>query len=289
LVKTGFESLEKDLYITGDYIYTVKSRIGDFDIVYDLDNIVLIDEGRYKINIMVINTKNGDNRIDNIIWIPEMGEAGILLSFDDYYSVWNEYLYLFDNYNVSITFFVFGYYGERKAFCKTAQNKGHEIGNHTTDHKDLKTIPKNDKEQFDYQTIGLFDGYKTGGIDVTSFAYPYGSFEDWMHEELLKHYHILRGYDKYFHVYNKEKLRRGGYIASKSIDFNKYKDSEVFRADIKKMCVVIKFIGNGIIPLTTHIISSTDTGWAIRPNDLEFLLKTGNEFKLRWYRYNDFL
>jgi hypothetical protein len=286
-VKIQHQQLEKELVITDDYRYDVKSVIAEYDILYDLDRIIVLGGEMYRVPFVVVDNITGDNGDDYLIWKPEENLTGILLSLDDYYSSWNEYFYLFNKYDIKTTFFVFGYYDDRKIFCQNAYFKGHEIGFHTYTHKDLKTLPL---EQFDFEAFMCLDQMRDDGINVTSFAYPYGSWEEWMNEKLLEKYHIVRGYDNFFHVYTTEELTKGGYFSSKSIDYNKYNTDEAFERDIRKMFILTKFLGDEkVIPLTSHTISLTDTGWAIRPYHLEYLFKTGKEFKLKFYKFNDFL
>jgi peptidoglycan/xylan/chitin deacetylase (PgdA/CDA1 family) len=171
-----------------------------------------------------------------------------------------------------------------------AYAKGHEVGFHTRDHVALTTIPRDNMGLFNYQAIDMLESHNSDGIIVTSFAYPNGLWDEWMHEELLQTYKIVRGYDKYFHVFTVDTLKQGGYFPSKSIDYWQYKTDSAFEADIRKMFAVTKFLGdNNVIPLTSHTISLTDTGWAIRPYHLEYIFKTAEKFKLKFYKYNDFL
>jgi hypothetical protein len=286
-VKLQHQQLEKQLVISGDYKYNVKSTIAEYDILYDLDKAILLNEGMYQVPFAVVNNITRDKGGDYLIWEPEEDLTGVLLSLDDFYPSWNEYFYLFNDYDIKITFFVFGYYDARKTFSLNASSKGHEIGFHTYTHKDLTTLSP---EQFDFEVFVCLDQMKADGINITSFAYPYGVWKEWMHEELLKKYHIVRGYDKFFHVYTIDELKRGGYFSSKSIDYNKYKSDKAFERDIRKMFILTKFLGDEkVIPITSHTISLTDKEWAIRPYHLEYIFKTGKEFKLKFYKFNDFI
>ncbi|GAB6392592.1 MAG: polysaccharide deacetylase family protein [Treponematales bacterium] len=288
-VKTDYKSLSKSLSVENDYTYIVKSAIDDCEVYYHLDRAEALEEGVYKIPFDVVNTANGDNTASSLIFEPEENTTGVLLSFDDGYQSWVDNTSIFDAYeNAKCTFFISAYYlAARKTIAAFLNSRGHEIGNHTLNHKSL---PGLSREEFEYQTLYPLELMRNDGLHVVSFAYPSGLYEDWMHEELGKNYKFVRGYDRFFHVLTTEEISGGGiYIPSKSIDYNKYNSSTAFRSDIKDMFLVIKFIGDGFVaPLTTHTISTTDTGWAIRPDDLDYLFKTGTEMKVRFYRYKDF-
>jgi peptidoglycan/xylan/chitin deacetylase (PgdA/CDA1 family) len=283
-VTAHYQNLDKELSIVHDYAYIVKSETGGCVVFYNLEEARMLDRGVYQIPFTVV--KGTDNAAGTLIFTPEENSTGVLLSFDDYYPSWDEYFYIFDRYNLPCTFFVTMLREGAKEFSVMAQDKGYEIGWHTVHHYRLDQL---DRTAFDYETLGGL-GLLTGGtdLDVRNIAYPYGAYREWMNEALGAAFKFIRGYDKYFHVFTVKELA-GGFIPSKSIDFNKYNSSEAFRKDIRNMFMTIKFLGDGfVIPLTTHTIHPADTGWCIRPDDLDYLLKTGQDLKLRFYRYNDF-
>ena len=122
---------------------------------------------------------------------------------------------------------------------------------------------------------------------MSSFAYPYGFSEQWMHDALLPSYSVLRGYGTTFRLYNENQIR-SGYIISRAIDNTVIKGDENFERLIALMLRTVKFLDDGrILPLTTHDISNT-AHWGITPARLEFLLKTATDLHLKFYRYCDF-
>jgi peptidoglycan/xylan/chitin deacetylase (PgdA/CDA1 family) len=143
--------------------------------------------------------------------------SGIVLGFDDYNPVtWEENFDLFDKYNARVTFFV--KLDSPTPFCYAAQARGHEIGYHIIHHPNLSTL---NKAQFLAETVDLIAVFAGLGINLTTFAYPYGVYEDWMHEELLRHYKVVRGFYA-FHLYNRDDMKYG-FIDSTSIDNTSYK------------------------------------------------------------------
>jgi hypothetical protein len=102
---------------------------------------------------------------------------------------------------------------------------------------------------------------------------------------LLRHFKILRGYGTTFRIYDTSAIR--GFIASKAIDNTLYGNDNEFKALILLMLRAVRLIG-GVLPLTTHDVS-VHADWGIKPDRLEFLLKTAAELKLKFYMYKDFL
>ena len=206
--------------------------------------------------------------------------SGIVLAFDDYFpETWEPYFDLFDRYGAKVTFFVMG--DSVSSFMRYAQSRGHEIGYHTIDHPHLPILPK---KIFFNQTISCVEVFRDAGIELSTFAYPYGDYQSWMHEELLKYYKVVRGFNENeFMLYSKENMKFG-FIDSKSIDNIKYKSDSGFKREISKMIRLAKKQGK-IISLTSHRISSYI--WGITPERLEYVLAKCQKQGLTFYRYKD--
>lgn len=204
---------------------------------------------------------------------------GIVLSFDDYHiSTWEQNFDLFDKYNAKVTFFVTG--SSVTEFMLSAQERGHEIGYHTIHHFHL---PQLTREEFFEEAISSVSVFKESGIELTSFAYPYGDYKPWMNDELLKYYSIIRGFNG-FKRYLFDEMK-SGFIISASIDNINYKSETGFRDNINDMVKSARDYGK-IINFTSHSISGND--WGITPGRLEYVLKTCQEYGLTFYRYKDF-
>lgn len=139
-------------------------------------------------------------------------QCGIVLAFDDYNaSNWEDYFDLFDQYDAKVTFFV--NCGEPTDFCYHAVERGHEIGFHTINHVDLKTVSA---DEVYAQAIAPIEVFREKGFELTSFAYPYGSYNEELNELLLQHYKVLRG-AWYYELVGKHQMRNG-FVESLSID-----------------------------------------------------------------------
>ncbi|WP_461255740.1 polysaccharide deacetylase family protein [Treponema sp. R80B11-R83G3] len=256
-----------------------------FQVLYDMKRAKIDNSGEYLITFVLKDLETGEPYEDKLLWKPQKDDSGILLSFDDhYYKSWENYFGLFDRYNAKVTFFVTGTYKTNSYFSRAALKRGHDIGYHTLNHMRLPNITMQD---FHIQTISQVGNFRNMEVPLVSFAYPYGLHRTWMHDELLKTYKVVRGYDICFHVYDRQTIREG-FIFSRSIDNITFKYEDEFIAAIDIMFRTIKFTEqNLILPLTSHDITNKIT-WAIKPHRLEYILQTANELQLNFYRYSDF-
>ncbi|MDR3146215.1 MAG: polysaccharide deacetylase family protein [Treponema sp.] len=252
-----------------------------FTVRYDVAGAVPA-EGGYRLNFTAEHKETGISREDSLEWFITDDRSGILLAFDDdFRDAWEGIFDLLDRNGARVTFFM---RGDLNPFCTEAQKRGHEIGYHTREHLNLTLVSR---EEFYRQTLSDIETFRDAGISLRAFAYPFGLSESWMHETLLEHFAVLRGFGVRYRVYNPETIRQG-YIGSISIDNIIYKDDADFYRTIGLMLRVVKFLGGDrVVPMTTHDISDT-ADWGISPARLEYLLQTAAALKLRFYRYGDF-
>jgi len=309
-IRENGDDIEKYFLVDRNDRITVKAElIHDnqlYEITYDLDNIIELETSVYEVGFTVrlIKTLEADfpndpdygNKSENnsaglhkipefiastLLWKPVPGNAGILLSFDDdYHDTWEQYLDFFDLYGAKITFFLMGEY---HPFSVTAIERGHDVGFHSLNHLDLRQLSRT---VFSNETIVAALPFRDAGVPVTSFAYPYGFYYDWMHSALLEHFSVLRGYGTAFLIYDKNDIR-SSYIVSRAIDNTVLQRDDYFYYTIRMMLRTVKFMDrNWVLPMTSHNISNGS--WAIRHIRLEYLLKTTAELGLKFYKYNDF-
>jgi len=253
-----------------------------FEVIYDMNSIAAASAtSGYTVPFALISYKADMVLYDSFLWKPQKDSAGLLLTFDDnYVETWKKNFDLLDSYNAKVTFFV---QGEYSAFCQAALERGHDIGYHTKNHLDLRKVSR---EVFIREALAPVESFRKAGIPLYSFAYPYGFYNSWMHEELLKHYSVLRGYGVTFRLYDSTQIRNG-FISSRALDNTLFVKDEDFMATVDIMLKTVKFIGGDLVlPLTTHDISNTAI-WGIKPNRLEYLLQTANDLKLVFYTYRD--
>jgi hypothetical protein len=281
-VKNNDPALLKYFLQAEDSVINVMADWDTFRVTYDLRNARPSPGGQWEVDFSVQEMGGGEYLEDTLLWTVFPGDAGLLLSLDDdYFDKWREYFDFFDRHEAKITFFVIGGYSP---FCTEALDRGHDIGYHTMNHLNL---PRVSQEEFFQEALGAVDSFRETGVPLRSFAYPFGFSEPWMQETLASVFAVQRGFGVRYRLYNREAVR-AGYIVSISIDNIIYKTDEEFEAALTMMLRAAKFIGgDSILPLTTHTIDE-DADWGISPRRLEFLFKTMQELKLRFYRYGDF-
>ena len=265
----------------------------EFRVTYNLANAVQISKDTFFIPFFLENLTDGVSRLDDLLWNPIDDGAGILLSFDDdYWNVWRRYFDMFDGFGARITFFVQGSLeaddnasSENNGladFCFEVFRRGHDLGFHSIHHPDLRNVSE---ETFNNETIKAAEPFLRAGIRFSAFGFPYGFSEPWMREALVPLFSITRGYGTNIRFYDSETITNR-YVISKAIDNIVFPDDDKFENDILLMLLATKFTGSHIIPFTTHDISD-DAQWGIKPGRLEFVLKTAQELKLRFYTYSN--
>lgn len=211
--------------------------------------------------------------------LPQKNPSGVLLAFDDYYEEnWEQYLDLFDKYDAKVTFFINA--GEPTEFCYKAIERGHEIGFHTIGHIDVEDATAEERWA---EAIVPIESFRKKGIELTSFAYPYGAYTEETNEFLLQHYNVVRG-GYYYELLPKENLKKG-FVEAKPIDNNKFSSELQFWWVINKMLYSARFQEGTVLPIYSHAIESGET--CITPERLEYVLKKAREQNLEFYTYKE--
>lgn len=206
-------------------------------------------------------------------------QKGILLAFDDTSTEsWEDNFDLFDAYHVKVTFFIST--AEILDFFDKALARGHEIGFHTRYHINLTENP----DMLYAEAIEPLEAFRAAGYNITSFAYPYGTYEEWMNVELLKYYNTLRG-AWYYRGVAKEALKKG-FIESYSIDNLHFASDEEFRAAIVKMLDGLYECGDGtVVSIFSHAIG--DGSWCISRERLIILFEEAQKRNFKFYTFQE--
>lgn len=286
MIKINSPAIRRFFYLDGQGEIHVRGELGGTDgiseheIIYEFLEPLSLDassSGRLYIGFTVTNIETGGIEQDSFYWPLPVSNAGILLSFDDDHEEnWETWLDTLEKYGARATFFVHHYC----TFAETALTRGHDIGFHTHQHLNLRNVSRDVfLEETSYNPE-----YFTVGRPM-AFAYPYGLWQEWMHEELLQNYSVLRGYGVRFLLYDFDAIS-GSFISSTAIDNTLYRDDAEFERLLTRMLRTTKFLG-GVLPLTTHVISDT-AAWGIKTYRLLFLLETARSLNLNFYRFSDF-
>jgi peptidoglycan/xylan/chitin deacetylase (PgdA/CDA1 family) len=176
-----------------------------------------------------------------------------------------------------------------------AQKRGHEIGYHSITHPHL---PQVSKDAFVRETVSSINRFRQGGIELSTFAYPYAEYEPWMNGELSKSYKVLRGMSAFLPAYTSSEMKSGFVDAvcvdfymyelfTKGIDFYGHVDRILSTAKKTKTYTLIAL--HKIIPNAAATGDQmTDISVAISPERIEYILKKAQELGLKFYTYKDF-
>ena len=207
-------------------------------------------------------------------------QCGIVLAFDDYSAnSWEEHFELFDKYNVKVTFFVNAY--EPTEFCFNAIEHGHEIAYHTAAHVNLTEITEDEIYQ---QAIAPIEVFREQGIELTTFAYPSGAYNEKLNELLLQHYNILRG-AYYYQLVGKHDMRHG-FVESLSIDNINYGSEEEFRDRIDFVLEELSNNKGAVVGLYSHAIADGGA-WCVPEGRLEYIFQRAQEMGIQFYTYKE--
>ena len=273
----------ENIFVKGEALIDGK----EYKVTYDLTGANPNGGNVFSIPFFMENLTDGTACFDEMSWSPVEDEAGILLSFDDdYWYSWSRFFYMFDRFGAKVTFFVQGAPGPDAKeglmeFCFDVLNRGHDLGFHSISHPDLRKVSL---ETFNLETLETAEAFIKAGIPLSAFAYPFGFSEPWMREALVPFFSFTRGYGTNIRFYNSETLS-SRYLVSKAIDNIIYPDEDKFKSEIFRILFAAKFTGYHIVPFTTHDISDT-AQWGIKPERLEFLLKTARDLKMKFYLYS---
>jgi peptidoglycan/xylan/chitin deacetylase (PgdA/CDA1 family) len=289
-VKQNGKDIDKYFILDEEGQIIVKAGLrdgnADFEIIYDLENARVKGISAYEVGFSCLDKKSGLLLKDALVWNPLASDAGLLLSFDDDYTAsWDRYFDLFDKYNAKVTFFINGTpLPPADPFCSKALNRGHDVGYHSLSHRDLRQMSM---DEIYREAIEPVKSFRDAGIPLSSFAYPFGFYEPWMHDVLLRSFRALRGYGVTFRLYNEFEIKHG-YISSRAIDNTIIPSDVDFYRMVNLMLKTAKFLDKKLVlPLTTHDISAA-ASWGISPRRLEYLLITARGLGLKFYRFSDF-
>ena len=128
----------------------------------------------------------------------DMDRPGVVLTFDDRsIDNWFRYMPLLDSFGARATFYISSYHmltSDQKNKLKQIQNRGHEIGYHTTFHSNLCEYLKLHGIE-DLMSMEICQDLKKmsrDGYNPVSFAYPYGAHNFYLDNQLLSTFKSVR-------------------------------------------------------------------------------------------------
>ncbi len=214
----------------------------------------------------------------------------LALSFDDtYIENWHKSMDIFDQYDAKATFFVTRYTmkvsGTRlQDLLMEIQNRGHEIGFHTTyHHNGPDFVAENGMSEYLRVEIDLgLNRMLEDGFDTTSIAFPYGSTSDEINENLRGRFNKLRDFRSANFV---DALSDGNshYLMAAGID------GHVFNFE-KIMDAIDEANEKGqLLILASHDIdyACEDNIWCITESNLERVLDYAQSTGMKFVKFNE--
>ncbi|WP_418262061.1 polysaccharide deacetylase family protein [Flavobacterium faecale] len=129
----------------------------------------------------------------------KFGDSGVVLTFDDdYVENWKMADTILKEFHWKATFCVCKISQMNPENVKTLQwfqKCGHEIAGHGANHVNtLDYIAANGFEKFyEDEIVSMMDKMKENGLNVSSFAYPYGARNPLVDQKLFNTFKVLRG------------------------------------------------------------------------------------------------
>lgn len=219
-------------------------------------------------------------------------KAGVVITFDDYFvNEWKEADLKLSKYNWKATFCVSNFEKLSAADIsnlKVLQNKGHEIAGHGFRHLNAKEFTKKNKKQ-QYLLVEIFpliEAFKKEGIEIKSFAYPFGAKTQTLDFELKKHFEIIRGTTKggkkvadNANFYNGTRLANGIGIDSNYEHFNLNYITRVLNY-AKKQNKIVVFYGHK--PVTKATVD-----YEVEMKTLEMICQFVQNNQMQFYTLNE--
>lgn len=191
----------------------------------------------------------------------------VSISFDDDLAIdaAYEHRYLFERYDATFTLYVSKLpkvTPEQIEKLLTLQDESYEIGSHSLWHKAATSMPID--TYMSTEVIPSVNNMRALGLDVTTFAYPFGSRNAETDAAILKVVDRVRGFSTDGNVAPSS----GNSIMAYSID--------QYHLDMNKVFDAMDNLEDGqTLYLTTHVIGDWINGWSISTQDLETILNYG--------------
>jgi len=219
-------------------------------------------------------------------------KAGVILSFDDaYVNEWYATNQKLKKKSWKGTFFVCRINTLDKSEVEKLlemQKEGHEIAGHTYNHVNavdylrVNTI----REYLNNEIDPMLNLMKFYGLNVSTFAYPYGGRSEKLDAALLKKFKIIRGRAFCEHVANKQ----GCYYDNSNLVFSFSIDDTHNHFNIPHLLGLLEYAkkNNKILILNSHKTVDTVTGdYQTKNATLEYICKYIKSNNMNFYTLSD--
>lgn len=225
--------------------------------------------------------------VEKVVEVKKKGS--LVLTFDDGYCLDTilEHEQLFDEYNTKFTYFMNKYNRDlHKDKLLYLQNKGHEIGHHGMFHKNA--LEMSEKEGIEYwynnEIANLLQPMLEDGIDVKTFAFPYGAYNQTLAERIRGDFEKVRGFlTPKSSDLRTASLNDGYFYNGVGNDTPYYGDG----SKTKKAMDIAKEQGKDVV-LVFHCIVDVQTDrWQVTTDVLREILEYANEIELETKKFKD--
>ena len=213
---------------------------------------------------------------------------GIALTFDDNsIDNWYSYMPLLDSFGAKVTFYISGYHNlsrEKKQKLREIQLKGHEIAFHTTNHYDMVNLLGHlkMKELIDCEIYQDLRKMNRDGFYPRTFAYPYGSHNEYLDQELCKIFKSVRalnGSNNYTKSFTSECTNKVLYAIGIDNDRRSLGKIEylIDCANRNRNCLL----------LVGHQIQKADARFQVSYEKLKAILQKAKSLNMRFYTVSE--
>lgn len=200
-------------------------------------------------------------------------EGSVILTIDDGVSLpyIMSNLDLFHTYNATATYYVSEYTYSMSNDLLELQNRGFDIGHHTQNHVSAIDYSKQYSayKWFADEVSWMLRDMSAAGLDVKSFAYPFGQYTMETNEVLKPHFTSIR-------LFGSSKLRtyEEGFYKQDKIYFGVSVDSLwLYKNEMKLAMDKAKEEGKNLV-LAFHIIDDQhESSYKISREDLQFIME----------------
>lgn len=198
----------------------------------------------------------------------------VSISFDDGISMESiaKNIHIFDKYDANFTFYLSHFFQYDKSTMLFLQRNGVEIGHHTTLHFNaIDYVEKYGIEKWEKDEILLqLDAMKSIGLNVTSFAYPYGVGSNKTDTLLKKHFNVIRKFDSRPNIVYRIVSGYHDVVTSYSIDSHRINLDLIFKQ-------IDRLKGGDTLYISSHVIGDWVNEFYISLSDLEKILDYGSQ------------
>ena len=214
---------------------------------------------------------------------PEKPKGGIAITIDDGAALSSlvTYIDIFEKYGAVGTYYVSHHNHSMDEHLLTLQDVyGWEIGNHTQNHRNAIEYSESKGEFVWLQDEVLYLQAKLGdaGLNVTTFAYPFGLYTRETNEVLKPYFKNIRGFGG-----TKQGDYSEGFYNDSYFYFGVSVDSAWVYHDELKMAMDRALENGETLVVGAHVIGEWTSAYHITLDDLEFILDyastIGLEFK----------